>query len=383
MKSINHSKSTVYFKNLDGLRFFAAAFVILGHCQAVLYEGKHIHFYTPFADKLSSFGVDFFFVLSGFLISFLLLKELETTGTINIRHFYYRRFLRIWPLYFGFGIVWILLGTTQSFYFGPWIGYPPTVQTTEVLLGNLAFLATFSINFQAFLHLGNPFQAGHFWSLGVEEQFYLIWAPTLWLFRRHLLAAILVFVSIGFALDLPPKNWFSMFYEFQYNFTANRFFQFGSGALLAWLLRSGFLTPQYPSSKRASRILQIAVLTPMAMFLFGNHYYPPIHKNYEQIVNGFMSIGIIACAIAEYSVFPFENAALKYLGKISFGIYVFHIPAVRFSQKIWIDYARLPTDSAAYWWLFPLTAAVIAVVFSTISYEFFEKYFLKLKSHFR
>ena len=339
-------KEEIYFKNLDGLRFLAAFAVIIGHCQGILFKGSEligIRVYDPYANKLGSFGVDFFFVLSGFLISFLLMKEIDETQTVNVKHFYARRFLRIWPLYFAVGISYILCGTVFSLFFGGWLSYPPTIQSTPQLFENLWYLGTFSINFQTLWHHGNQFQVGHFWSLSVEEQFYLLWAPIFLIFRKRLLPIILIFVMLGLLLNLPPKTWFPTFYSFQYNFTANRFLQFGSGALFAWLLHNDFLTPQYELSKWQSRVLQLCVLIPMMMYLLGNHYYPDDYKEgYEQLVNTIVSVGIIASAITRYSILHLEYGLLKYLGKISFGIYVFHIFAVRVVQYILVHNGHSP-----------------------------------------
>ena len=385
----SNKKEDIYFKNLDGLRFLAAFAVVIGHCQAILHKHSDdigIRAYSPFADKLGSFGVDFFFVLSGFLISFLLMREIEETQTVNVRHFYARRFLRIWPLYFAVGITSIVCGTVFSQFFGGWLGYPPTVQPQEQLLENLWYLGTFSVNFQTLWHQGNQFQVGHFWSLAVEEQFYLLWAPVFLLFRKRLLLAILVFVAIGFLLNLPPSSWFPAYYQFQYNFTANRFLQFGTGALFAWLLYKDFLTPQYFLTKIQSWVLQLAVLVPMMMFLMGNHYYPKPHEDgYAQYANTIISVGIIASAIARHSVLHFEFSLLKYLGKISFGIYVYHIIAVRFTAYILITHAYSPLveRNPILHFLFPVWSTLVAIFLSALSYEFLEKPFLKLKSKFK
>ena len=382
-------KEGIYFKNLDGLRFLAAFAVIMGHTQSVLFKGdatNGIRAYSPFADKLGTFGVDFFFVLSGFLISFLLMKEIEQTQTVKIRSFYMRRFLRIWPLYFFVGITSILCGTTFSQFFGGWLGDPPTVQSTEQMLENLWYLGTFSVNFQTFWHQGNQFQVGHFWSLAVEEQFYLLWAPVFWIFRKRLLPIILVFVIIGLLLNIPPQSWFPTFYSFQYNFTANRFLQFGTGALFAWLLYHGYMTPQYPLSKKLSWVLQVSFLLPMLMFLLGKHYYADAHKEgNEQMVNTLVSVSIISSAIAQHSIFNFEFSLLKYLGKISYGIYVFHIFAVRVIDYVLKHYGDSPLTqrNPMFHFFFPFGATLLAILLSAVSYEFLEKPFLKLKTKFK
>jgi peptidoglycan/LPS O-acetylase OafA/YrhL len=379
-----------YFKNLDGLRFLAALCVILGHCQAVLNNNYGQEHYNPYMAKLGTFGVDFFFVLSGFLISYLLIVEIDKTQTVSIRKFYLRRFLRIWPLYFAFGTFWILIGTWQMQYFGKWVGYPVSVQSSQQLAENLFFLGTFSINFQTFLRLGNTFQIGHFWSLCVEEQFYFIWAPVFKRFKNYLLPTILAFITIGFLNYLPNRYFFWGLENFQYNFTVGCFFQFGLGGLLAWLLHNGYLSPQYPLKKWAVWAVQLAFLVPAMMYLLGNHFIHEPYQAREHLVFGGLSAGIIGCAIAQHSVINLEFGWLKYLGKISFGIYVFHIAAVRVSEKLLVNWFHADLDvsqdllnTPQYLTLYPLLSTILAVFIAALSYEFFEKPFLKLKERFR
>jgi peptidoglycan/LPS O-acetylase OafA/YrhL len=236
-------KPVKHFKNLDGLRFLAAFAVIMGHCQSTILQYQGYSPYAPFANKLASFGVDFFFVLSGFLISYLLMQEIHETGTINIRAFYYRRLKRIFPLYFLVGLLGIFTGDfwVTYFDFGTFYGgkYASYVYNSTDLLKNLFFLSTFSINFQTLLGLQNPVSSlnvGHLWSLAIEEQFYLIWAPALFVFRRYVGAAILVLLVVGFCFNQLPNAHFSQYYMFNYNFTVNRFWYFGLGAAFAWFL---------------------------------------------------------------------------------------------------------------------------------------------------
>src|SRR5918998_5183317 len=94
-------QTKVYFPGLNGLRFFAAMLVVFGHVELL----KEYHGYSNIHSNLAVYelgrmGVTFFFVLSGFLISYLLFAEQKSAGTISIRKFYIRRVLRIWPLYF-------------------------------------------------------------------------------------------------------------------------------------------------------------------------------------------------------------------------------------------------------------------------------------------
>ncbi len=367
-----------YFKNLDGLRFIAALFVIIGHCQHILYDSSyHVLSYSPWGEKLAGFGVDFFFVLSGFLISFLLIKELANKNDINIKHFYIRRTLRLWPLYFIVGIFALL--TAEPFL--RYLGLVNRSATGLEWVANFAYLFGFGINFQTLLGHMNEFNSptlGHFWSLAVEEQFYLIWAPFLLLSKNRTLWAILIVCGLGYCTTMyQPEiltTWFAPNDTFvPIFFTTNRFFHFGLGALLAYLVQRNWLMELPPF---VSWVLQIAFFAPAMAYLFGIHFYSIAA---ERIIHGVLSFGIIMMAFAKNSLFPLEIQWIKYLGKISFGIYIFHIFAIRFCFKWMCDFGLDP--HAAYFpVLFVALATVTSVALASLSYEKLEKPILAMKN---
>ncbi len=390
-----------YFKNLDGLRFLAAFAVIIGHSQSLIFE-KGVRVFSPFADKLANFGVDFFFVLSGFLISYLLLREIDKTGKINIRYFYYRRFLRIWPVYFAYGLIALAVGK----FFIDWFNYAPKYShdySFKDYLYNVFFLGTFSINFQAFLGYHRPVSSlmvGHFWSLGIEEQFYLIWAPCMYLFRKHTWILILLFISIGWYFNTIPLEKVSKYTEFHINFTVNRFFHFGLGAALAWLIRYfpfveikdfllkkiGEYTPSVFRSIKAEYLLQTPLLIAQLWFLWraSDYLFGNTYSLRERLFNGWVSVGIITVAIMEYSLLFFlmlENKVFKYLGKISFGIYIYHLLSVHLANKL-LEMNGLTVNNDKFAIYLVAISTVFSVVSAAISYQYFEKYFLNLKSKF-
>ncbi len=164
------TSKTGYFPSLDGLRFVCCTAVVAAHAFVA----------TPLAaigDNLGRLGVDAFFCLSGFLITKLLLEEVQAVGAINLFDFYMRRALRIWPVYFialvGFAIPFVLGGRLNSVF-----GYTPNDQLlTRALPAHLLFLANWSRT-----PVPTPLQV--LWSISVEEQFYLLFPGLLALVSR-------------------------------------------------------------------------------------------------------------------------------------------------------------------------------------------------------
>lgn len=364
------------------MRFIAAIFVVAGHCQAVLYNHEKISPYSPYFNKLASFGVDFFFVLSGFLISYLLLMELRFTGKINIKNFLVRRALRLWPLYFVVGIILLSIAPYYLSFFELDHTRPPT----NGIINNFLYLICFGINVQIMIGDMNTFSThtvAHFWSLSIEEQFYLLWAPLLFLCRKYTLYLITIFIFIGiFVSYYPPSFYYSWFdtntYAAPYYFTFNRYFHFATGALLAWLFINA---PYLFDLQRFTIVVKILFILTIALifrYLFGAYYYDLD----ERFINGFVSFLIIAIAIDKNCFFNLEYKWLKYFGKISFGIYVYHIVGVYLSLKC-LNLLGLSHHSILFWISFPLLASFFATGIAIISYEYFEKYFLNLKNTFK
>ena len=420
MKNKTIEEKPVYFKNLDGLRFFAAFAVIMGHCQSLLYnEMGGIDPYSPYASKMANFGVDFFFVLSGFLITYLTITEIHKTGKIDIKKFYLRRVLRIFPLYFGFGIVALTFGK----FFINWVGYyangyqyAEQAYTLKDYATNMGFLFTFSVNIQAMVgwHGGvSSMMVGHFWSLAVEEQFYLIWAPVLFFLRKKAWLAIVLFTLIGLYFCYLPPDKVSGYTLFYVNFTINKFFQFGIGGLLSLLIfykidtriiEKGLdlftkglfhLTSLFKPLQKAVGIIspvlgvvfigfilfiQFLMLQKSVHYLFSNIYYAQL----EHIYNVCVAAAVIWVAIYQHSLLNFiflESKPLKYLGRISFGIYVFHEIGIRVANKI-LETAALDPKTVLFHVLLPLIATLLSIGLAALSYQYFEKYFLSLKPKF-
>ena len=190
------STDKVYFPNLNGLRFIAALLVIIHHVEQIKYiYNLPNDFSSSFIQIIGELGVVLFFVLSGFLITYLLLEEEKRTGTIAVKNFYLRRILRIWPLYFF--IVFLALAVLPNIPFFVLPDYEPA-RVYQDLSAKILLYVFFLPNLVTPL-LGVVPYASLTWSIGTEEQFYLVWPPLLKLFKKYRVALMIVIV-IGYLL---------------------------------------------------------------------------------------------------------------------------------------------------------------------------------------
>lgn len=169
--------------SLDGLRAASVALVILAHHTTNLPSLAAL-------DWVGYSGVDVFFVISGFLITYLLLKENEAAGAISLKNFYFRRFFRIFPPFYVYLAVIGILWATGVF--------PQTAR-------NFISAATYTWNYQH--HSGDSWLLGHTWSLSIEEQFYLLWPPCLVLLGRKRST----YLAIGVILFSPATRGLTYF----------------------------------------------------------------------------------------------------------------------------------------------------------------------------
>ncbi len=372
----------VYFKNLDGLRFIAAAMVILQHTSEYKSYNADLNLPNMFRrnfEGLGSYGVTLFFVLSGFLIFFLLFTERKVTNTVNVKNFYIRRILRIWPLYLGFGILMILGIDYLQGKLGNYIHTPA--------LENFFYLFTFSINLQMLFAIPNKGIIELYWSVCIEEQFYLF-AP--WLVKKW--GNRIPYIIIGLiAIGLISKF---IFYELQtrghydfnninplYFFTLCRLDNFGIGALAAYIY---FNKTLYAKVERfvTNRIIQLIVILFTLAFVLNMIPEPWFVKTFlfatfPAVLFAFI---ILAASTGKF-VFNLETRLLRALGKYSYGIYVFHAVVSQLILAIFIK--LLPNNSKlTYEIVYPLICIIATSIVAALSYEIYEKRFLKLKDRF-
>lgn len=339
----------MHFKGLDGLRAIAAMAVVFSHINISVGEFYKI----PVGPlDLANFGVTLFFTLSGFLITYLLLVEKQLTKTIGIKKFYIRRLLRTWPLYLLYLFIVLVF---VRFAVGREVLY------YLFIVPNLAFALQISLPFLA-----------HYWSLGVEEQFYLIWP---WLTKRlHGLKLVFVLSIVGFiALKLPIG--FTL--EDSVIATLLHYSRFGTiaiGGLGAWYYvfdkqRLDILR------KPPAHIAAWAIVLLVASNRF--HVFSIIDHELFAIVTVVLIVNQIE---GPRSIFSLEKRWLNYFGKISFGIYVFNpllIHVLTPHVEIFFSAGEIAGLIASYILISSITVAV-----AHLSYHYFEKRFLKLKERY-
>lgn len=179
---INNQK--IYFPNLNGLRFIAAFLVIIHHIEQIKSSLNLSNYWggvdkTPFIEIIGRLGVVLFFVLSGFLITYLLLAEETVFKEISIKQFYIRRILRIWPLNFLIMILALFVLPNIDIFLLP--GFDKVKIQSHLVLKLILFV--FFLPNLLLAALGVVPYASHTWSIGNKEQFYLVWPVLLKCFK--------------------------------------------------------------------------------------------------------------------------------------------------------------------------------------------------------
>jgi peptidoglycan/LPS O-acetylase OafA/YrhL len=354
--------SRFYLPELDVVRLVAFCFVFLSHAvpgAPQFYQQAHIP--QPLATAIVSlaaggaFGVDLFFALSSFLITTLLLQERARTGDIHFIPFYLRRVLRIWPLYFTFLLIVAPLARTVI----PDDRLPTRDSIAFALLvGNWAFVVW------GYAHS----IVGPLWSVSVEEQFYLLWPPLLRRFSAHLPGALLgiwlVSILTRSALVLlgavHPQIWCNSFAHLD---------AIACGGLLAVVFRK---TNIAPASGARVALLCFGVGVFALAGRFGDFAGPRALVTYPVVA-------LASCAFIVASLRPKADLTRRllaspvlYLGKISYGLYVFHL---MFITLLGVGAAQMPGRRL----LLMGAAFLCSAIAAALSYHVLERPFLALK----
>ena len=353
-----------YYPALDGLRGVAILLVIFLH---------NFNFTNYFF--FGWLGVDLFFVLSGFLITDILLRTLETKNFL--RNFYMRRFLRIFPLYF--------VAVSFCLFVIPLINKSVHI---NYYINNQLWIWTFTQNWLYIFKSpeGTPVLL-HFWSLAVEEQFYLIWPliimlvkkpkPLLWISFILLLGVMVTRVLLW------RFNIEDLAYDSLYTFT--RIDGICVGSMIALLIRvNPFFLKKYNT-------LIVFILAGINFIFYFLNLNAAVRLPYLAFA-GYTTFAILFGILIHEAVTGrskiikviFENRLLRFFGKISYGFYVYHWPVYVllfpywdqvFASELNLSPAMAKTASA-------IMVTLISVLVSYLSYHYFERFFLRLKKNY-
>ncbi len=365
----------LYFENLDALRFFCFLLVFFYHSFTTEFTGiadNQAHFLVKNEIFGNGFlGVNFFFVLSGFLITYLLIEEKKLNGRINIPNFWVRRILRIWPLYFlciFLGFVLFPLAKTLS---------GSTPQETANIWYYLAFINNFD-----YIKSGMPDAPGLgvLWSIAIEEQFYLIW-PVILAFIP------LRYFWVAFTAIIINSFFFRAFHDvprIHEMHTLSCIGDMAIGAFGAWLY---IMKPKFSSFIQNLPKVSIFFIYLLLVLLFlfrdewllGNHYIRIFER---AVIAVSILLVILEQCFSKHSLFKLSALkTISKLGIITYGLYCIHFIIISATTAIT---KKLGINTQVWQVLFlePAISITITIMLAKISFRYFEFPFLKMKDRF-
>jgi peptidoglycan/LPS O-acetylase OafA/YrhL len=342
-QSLNRS----YIPALDGVRFFAVFLVVFYHMGFDRVPGSH--------------GVMLFFVLSGFLITWLLLKENEKTGTVSIKDFFRRRVLRIFPAFYFYCLVTLFM---------------LTVLHKEIPWTHVLSAVFYVSNYFYALHPESNNAFSHTWSLAIEEQFYLLFPVLFFAFRRSLKRMTIAFgglillvwlwrVVLVYALDVSDGYIYTAF--------DTRIDNLLIGCLAALIIKQKLLK-NFWEAMLQSRLMPWLTISMLLLSIF---ILEPNIPRYRDIVGLALDAVLMAILIMQLIHFSgtsawswLERKEIKYLGRISYPLYLYQQLTIFSVQKFLIDQPL---------WFQMAAVFAVTVCVASLSYYFVEQPFLKLK----
>lgn len=374
-------KDRLYFENLDTMRFIAATMVFLGHGIKPSFE--YLKLENPYLIKIlyivcnGGIGVSIFFVLSGFLITYLLLDELTRTSTINIWNFYVRRALRIFPLYYLLFLITFGIYPLWKLFLG----------TENLLEYNFFYHLVFLTNFDLIRMVqggGIVYQVlfqSITWSVAVEVQFYIIWPLILFFTPKRFLFGSIVIVLAG-----------ALIFQFSNLERPDLLYWHSLSVLVDIVIGAGFAYSVHTSKKlkfffeNASGLIKLLLIAISFSLLYWDGVF--FDSEYGYIFRRFfvaVSFAMVICSqafTAKDSWLNFKNFSFaNKWGKYSYGIYMLH-PIVLVVFGILVKFVPYPINTFSRSLVVCVLAFILTLWISKLSFHRFENLFLKLKDSF-
>jgi peptidoglycan/LPS O-acetylase OafA/YrhL len=331
-----------YNPALDGLRAIAISLVFADHFYESAMPGGWI-------------GVDVFFVLSGYLITSVLLHELRESGGISLSNFYMRRVLRLTP---ALALLALVQFARSPFSDNGW-------QVREATLIGVTYLESWNKVFE----FGPQEFMGHTWSLAVEEQFYWLWPLTLLFLvkRQPLIWITAAFAAMAFARFVLWRDGFAAT-TLQYCFFI-RPVGLLVGCFLAFLPIDRWRAPALVAPAALIALLALGLFAEKSIYAF---LAAPLAASLAT------AVFIVSLQSAKAVTGALSLSPIRYTGKISYGLYLYHLPIISLGLA-WKAHTPFHAVASV---VYAVGLMVLSFAIAALSFEFVEKPFLKLKDRF-
>jgi peptidoglycan/LPS O-acetylase OafA/YrhL len=369
----------LYFKNLDSIRFVAAFMVFLSHgTRSYTFLGIEGTFLFKVFATISSggVGVSIFFVLSGFLITYLLISENELTGQISLKNFYIRRMLRIWPLYYAVVLFTFFLYPMLKDLAGI-VGH-----SQANVLYHLVFLSNFDvINIEKYFPGRDVASQNITWSVSVEEQFYLFW-PLIFAFlpRKGWVYCISAIILGSLAFRIVKHEDISVLYFSTFSVLLD----LGIGGLFAYFIKTDQRVRTFFESIGTPGHFILFAFS-FSLLLWGDSIFTFKYGNaISRLFFSFSFAMIIAAQAITLKDSPLNLGKFSFAnkwGKYTYGIYLLHPIAITLLD-VMARLLHITIDNLPKAFINGVTAFFLTLLISWVSYEFFESKFLALKEKF-
>lgn len=342
-----------YYPSLDGLRTIAVGIVLCAHGGVPYFRSGGV-------------GVDIFFVLSGFLITTVLLAEWERTGGLSFRNFYARRFLRLAPAllltcsFVGLAKIWLT-------------GHFPGI--------DIALSLSYTANWALALYNYQLTWLNHCWSLSIEEQFYLLWPLVIAVLERNVRSKrtkIVLLIAMAATLAVRRALMVGIWSDERINFGLDtRMDTLICGAALAYFIRSwpqGRLPARL--SKWNGRFLAPLAFVGLIAVIHTVTWYSPWMGWIGYVLVAGAAVVVVADLVGgSHSLLagPLATKPMIFIGKISYGLYLLHLPVYYIVEDLMPE-ASLPVRLAV--------KVPVSLALAWASFHFIEKRCLKLKAKF-
>ncbi len=364
----------MYFKNLDAPRFLAFLVVFVEHIIFTQDKTIRSSSFYKFYDEHLSIGVigwDFYTVLSGFLITWIILEEYQFTSKFSLVYFWLKRCLRIWPLYFlmilfGLLLVWAsrnILGNTVT-------DIPP-----------LSWLLSFTLNFYIVKHGQNfLYFLVFFWSISVEEQCYAAWGLLLKYVKKAFVpfCILLIITSIVFRI-LALHDSLNLHFN-----TLSWVGNFAAGGLLAYFCinKKSALEKLKNIPVWVTTFVYILFILNLAFFkqIYSSDVMTVVERLTATLFFGFMIFEQTFCTkhLFQFGKIPFLN----YLGRISYGLFCYHGLVILFYEQFTKNINGINTPIAVFL-INPVAIFVFTIFISALSYKYFERPIMALRHQYK